>query len=110
MSHFLSRDRVAVGAAVMLPLAVAAILLPFRVDWSNTNVALVLVVAVVAVVAIGNPVAGALAAVSAFAWLGFFFTLPDYRFTNRSSADVTSAFLLLLVGLACSPLAHPARR
>jgi len=110
MSHFLSRDRVAVGAAVMLPLAVAAILLPFRVDWSNTNVALVLVVAVVAVAAIGNRVAGALAAVSAFAWFDFFFTLPYYRFTIRSSADVTTAVLLLLVGLVVSQLAVRARR
>ena len=110
MSHFLSRDRVAVGAAVMLPLAVAAILLPFRVDWPNTNVALVLVVAVVAVAAIGNRVAGALAAVSAFAWFDFFFTLPYYRFTIRSSADVTTAVLLLVVGLAVSQLAVRARR
>src|SRR5258706_1337956 len=110
MSHFLSRDRVAVGTAVMLPLAVAAILLPFRVDWSNTNVALVLVVAVVAVAAIGNRVAGALAAVSAFAWFDFFFTLPYYRFTIRSSADVTTAVLLLLVGLVVSQLAVRARR
>ena len=110
MSHFLSRDRVAVGAAVMLPLAVAAILLPFRADWSNTNVALVLVVAVVAIAAIGNRVAGALAAVSAFACFDFFFTLPYYRFTIRSSADVTTAVLLLLVGLAVSQLAVRARR
>ncbi len=110
MSHFLSRDRVAVGAAVMLPLAVAAILLPFRADWSNTNVALVLVVAVVAIAAIGNRVAGALAAVSAFAWFDFFFTLPYYRFTIRSSADVTTAVLLLLVGLVVSQLAVRARR
>jgi len=94
----------------MLPLAVAAILLPFRVDWSNTNVALVLVVAVVAVAAIGNRVAGALAAVSAFAWFDFFFTLPYYRFTIRSSADVTTAVLLLLVGLVVSQLAVRARR
>src|SRR5258708_24906337 len=110
MSHFLSRDRVAVGAAVMLPLAVAAIVLPFRVDWWNTNVALVLVVAVVGVAAIGNRVAGALAAVSAFAWFDFFFTLPYYRFTIRSSADVTTAVLLLLVGLVVSQLAVRARR
>jgi K+-sensing histidine kinase KdpD len=38
--------------------------------------ALVLVVAVVAVAAIGNRLAGALAAVSAAAWFDFFFTVP----------------------------------
>src|SRR5258708_12953220 len=110
MSRYLSRDRVAVGAAVVVPLVVASILLPFRADWSNTNVALVLVVAVVAVAAIGNRMAGALAAVSAFAWFDFFFTLPYYRFTIRSSADVTTAVLLLLVGLVVSQLAVRARR
>jgi hypothetical protein len=89
---------------------VAAVLLPFRASWSNTNVALVLVVAVVAVSAIGSRIAGALAAVSAFAWFDFFFTRPYEQFTIRSSADVTTAVLLLLVGLAASQLAARARR
>src|SRR5258708_720731 len=110
MSRYLSRDRVAVGAAVVVPLVVASILLPFRADWSNTNVALVLVVAVVAVAAIGNRMAGALAAVSAFAWVDLFFTLPYYRFTIPRSAHVPTPVLLLLGGPAGSPLAVRARR
>jgi Domain of unknown function (DUF4118) len=89
---------------------VAAVLLPFRATWSNTNVALLLVVAVVGVAAIGNRVAGGLAAVWAAVWFDFFFTLPYYRFTIRSSADVTTAVLLLLTGLAVSQLAARARR
>ena len=40
----------------------------------------------------------------------FFFTVPYYRFTIRSSADVTTAVLLLLTGLAVSQLAARARR
>jgi hypothetical protein len=43
-------------------------------------------------------------------WFDFFFTLPYYRFTIRSSADVTTAVLLLLTGLAVSQLAARARR
>jgi hypothetical protein len=43
-------------------------------------------------------------------WFDFFFTLPYDRFTIRSSADVTTAVLLLLVGLAVSQLAARARR
>ena len=69
-----------------------------------------LVVVVVGVAAIGNRVAGGLAAVSAAAWFDFFFTVPYDRFTIRSSADVTTAVLLLLVGLAVSQLAARARR
>jgi len=111
MTRYLTRDRIAILAAVAAPLAVAAVLLlPFRASWSNTNVALLLVVVVVGVAAIGNRVAGGLAAVSAAVWFDFFFTLPYYRFTIRSSADVTTAVLLLLTGLAVSQLAARARR
>jgi K+-sensing histidine kinase KdpD len=105
-----ARDGIAVTAGLAGPLAAAAVLLPFRASWSNTNVALLLVVVVVAVAAIGNRAAGALAAVSAAAWFDFFFTLPYYRFTIRSSADVTTAVLLLVTGLAASQLAVRARR
>ncbi|WTW99038.1 histidine kinase [Streptomycetaceae bacterium NBC_01309] len=42
-----SRTRVALVAAPLVPLAVGAVPIPFRTDVSNTNVALVLVVAVV---------------------------------------------------------------
>ena len=72
--------------------------------------ALLLVVVVVAVAAIGNRVAGALAAVSAAAWFDFFFTRPYQRFAISKSSDVTTAVLLLLVGLAVSQLAARARR
>jgi K+-sensing histidine kinase KdpD len=97
-------SRVAIAAALVAPLAVAAALLPLRAAWSNTNVALVLVVVVVAVAALGNRVAGALAALSATAWFGFFFTRPYERFTITRAADVTTAVLLFLVGLAVSQL------
>ena len=101
---------VLIVAALAVPLAVAAVLLPFRASWSNANVALLLVVVIVGVAAIGNRVAGGLAAVWAAVWFDFFFTLPYYRFTIRSSADVTTAVLLLLTGLAVSQLAARARR
>ncbi|HUK69496.1 MAG TPA: DUF4118 domain-containing protein [Streptosporangiaceae bacterium] len=110
MTRYLTRDRIAIAAALAAPLAAAAVLLPFRASWSNTNVALLLVVVVVGVAAIGNRVAGGLAAVWAAAWFDFFFTLPYERFTIRSSSDVTTAVLLLLVGLAVSQLAARGRR
>src|SRR5580692_7585285 len=106
MIGYLTRDRIAIVAALAAP----AVLLPFRASWSNTNVALLLVVVIVGVAAIGNRVAGAVAAVWAALWFDFFFTVPYYRFTIRSSADVTTAILLLLTGLAVSQLAARARR
>jgi K+-sensing histidine kinase KdpD len=110
MARYLNRDGAAIAAALAAPLVVVAVLLPFRASWSNTNVALLLVVAVVAVAALGNRVAGALAAVSAAAWFDFFFTRPFERVAIARPADVTTAVLLLLVGLAVSQLAARARR
>lgn len=52
MTRYLTRDRAAIAAAFIAPLAAAAVLLPFRSSWPNTNVALLLVVVVVAVAAI----------------------------------------------------------
>ena len=110
MNRYLTRDSAAIAAAILAPLAVAGILLPFRASWSNTNVALLLVVVVVAVAAIGNRVAGGLSAVASAVWFDFFFTVPYERFTIRSSADLTTFVLLLVVGLAVSQLAARARR
>jgi len=109
MTSYLTGDRAAIAAALIVPLAAAAILLPFRAAWSNTNTAL-LVAVVVAVAAIGNRIAGAIAAVGAAVWFDFFFTLPYYRFTIRNPADVTTFVLLLGVGAAVSRLAAYARR
>jgi hypothetical protein len=109
MSRYVTRDRVAIAAAVAVPLTGAAILLPWRSSWPNTNVALLLVVTVVAVAAGGNRVAGALAAVSAAVWFDFFFTVPYERFSIAHSSDVTTFALLFAVGVAVSQLAARAR-
>jgi len=108
--HLLRKDRPAIALGLLVPLAVALILLPFRADWSNTNVALLLVVVVVAIAAFGNRVAGALAAASAFLWFDFFFTRPYERLTISRTADITTALLLLLTGLAVSQLAANRRK
>ncbi len=110
MTRYLTRDQAAFAAALAAPLAAAAILLPWRSSWSNTNVALLLVVVIVAVSAIGNRVAGAVAAVGAAVWFDFFFTVPYERFTISRSADLTTFILLLVVGVAVSQLAARARR
>jgi K+-sensing histidine kinase KdpD len=111
MTRYLSRGQAAIAAALAAPLAAAAVLLPFRASWPNTNVALLVVVVVVAAVAaIGNRVAGVIAAVGAAVWFDFFFTLPYERFTIRNSADVTTFVLLLVVGVIVSQLAAYARR
>jgi Domain of unknown function (DUF4118) len=110
MRRYLSRDRVALVAAVVAPLAVCVVLVPFRTSFSNTNVAILLVVVITAVAANGHRVAGALAALSAAMWFEFFFTQPYEHFNITRSADIQTAVLLLAVGLAVSQLAARARR
>jgi Domain of unknown function (DUF4118) len=110
MTRYLTRDGAALTAAVLGPLTLAAILLPWRGSWSNTNVALLLVAAVVAIACLGNRFAGVLAAISAAVWFDFFYTVPYDRLTISHSADVTTFVLLLAVGVAVSQMAAWARR
>ncbi|MFE7313518.1 DUF4118 domain-containing protein [Streptomyces sp. NPDC057555] len=109
MLRYLTRSRTALAAALLLPPAVCAVLLPFRAWMSNTNAALLLVVVVVAVAILGHRLAGALAAVSAALWFDFFLTRPYERFAITKSADIVTAVLLLAVGIAVSQLAARTR-
>ncbi|MFI8520307.1 DUF4118 domain-containing protein [Streptomyces sp. NPDC085481] len=103
------RDAAALAAAVLAPFLVALALLPLRTGLTHTNLALLLVVVVVAVASLGNRFAGALAAVSAAGWFDFFHTEPYQSFHIRDRADLETAVLLLLVGLIVSQLAARAR-
>ncbi|MEV7597139.1 DUF4118 domain-containing protein [Kitasatospora sp. NPDC089797] len=110
MRRFAVRAPVPLLAAVTAPLALCAVLLPWREDIADSDVALLLVVVVVAVAALGRRSAGALAAAVAALWFDFFFTRPYERFTISKSGDLTTAVLLLCVGLAVSQLAAKARQ
>ncbi|MFB6962195.1 histidine kinase, partial [Streptomyces sp. NPDC056309] len=72
MPDYLVRGPVAIIAALVVPLAVCAVLLPFRAGLANTVAALVLVLVVVAAAALGHRLAGVLAALSAAVWFDFF--------------------------------------
>jgi hypothetical protein len=82
-------------ALVGIPLLAAA-LIPLRGHVENTNIALVLVVGVVAVALSAHRVAAAVAA--------FFFTVPFNSPTIASGEDALTAGLLLVVGLVVGEL------
>ncbi|MFG2112010.1 DUF4118 domain-containing protein [Streptomyces sp. NPDC048718] len=103
------RDAAALAAAVLAPFLVALALVPARTGLTETNLALLLVVVVVAVAALGNRWAGALAALSAAFWYDFFLAAPYYSLRIHGRADVETAILLLLVGLIVSQLAAHGR-
>ncbi|MEU9321400.1 DUF4118 domain-containing protein [Streptomyces sp. NPDC048295] len=109
MLRYLTRGQVAVGAAFALPPAVCAVLVPFRAGLSDTNTVLVLVVAVVAVAALGHRPAGVLTALSAVVWFDLLLSRPYGQFGVVKPAAVITAVLLLVVGIAVSGLAARGR-
>ena len=110
MSRFLTRDRAAVLVAIGAPLALAAILVPFRPSFPNTDAALAMLLVVVAVAANGYRLAGILAAVSAAVWFDFFLTRPYEQFTITRRTDIETTILLLIIGIAVTELAVWGRR
>jgi K+-sensing histidine kinase KdpD len=104
------RDRLALLAALLVPVGVCAALVPVRTSFLNTDAALVLVAVVVAVAANGHRLAGVLAALSAAVWFDFFLTEPYERFTITRHTDLQTTLLLLGVGVAITELAVWARR
>lgn len=104
-----ARGAVRLGAAAGGPLAGSALLAALRSQVPNTDAALVLVVVVVAVASGGRRAAGYLAAVSAAFWFDFFLTVPYYRVEMTRSADIRTAVLLLLLGIAVSEIGVAAR-
>ncbi len=100
----------ACGLAVVLPLVVAAALVPLRHRIDNANVALLLAAAVVIVAVLGHRLAVVLAACSAAAWFDFFHTKPFDSFTIANRDDAVTAGVLLVVGVIVGELAIRGRR
>ena len=107
---WLSRDRLAVVAALAAPLLLTVILVPFRTSFPNTDAALALLLVVVAVAANGYRLAGYLAALSAAVWFDFFLTRPYEEFSITRRADIETTVLLLVIGAAVTELAVWGRR
>jgi hypothetical protein len=93
----------------LLPIAVAGTMVAVRGEVDRANVALILVLVVVGVAAIGGRGPAALCAlVSAASW-EFFFTRPYYSLRINSADDIETTVILLLIGLAVGQVAVSAR-
>lgn len=104
------RDHLAIAGGLVGPLALAAILVPFRTSFANTDAALAMILLVVLVAAIGNRLAGYVAAISASVWFDFFLTRPYERFTINRATDIVTTVLLLVIGIAVTEIAVWGRR
>jgi K+-sensing histidine kinase KdpD len=99
------KEALALGAAVVLPLGVAIILVPFRSSFANTASALVLVAVIVAVAVTGNRATGLVATVSATLWFDLFLTRPYGRLAISHRPDIETAVSLFVVGVIVTELA-----
>ena len=93
----------AIGA--MTAIAVAGVLVPVRSTIDNTNVALVLVLIVVAAASFGGRAAGVTTSVVAALSFNFFHTQPYYSLRISDRFDIITTVLLVVVGLAVGEIA-----
>src|SRR3954447_18954876 len=101
------RSGLTIGIALGVPAAVGvgAFLGLFRSVFDTANAALVLMIVVVAVAAIGGRAAGVVASLAAVAALDFFHPKPYLSMTIDSRDDIETALLLLLVALIVGTIA-----
>ena len=97
-------------AALLLPVAVAALLSTVPDTVRSSTAAMVLVVVVVAASAYGDRLAGVISAASAAVGFDFFLVEPYHSLTISSSDDVELALALLTVGVAVTEIASWGRR
>src|SRR5438093_4744284 len=104
-------DRAFADAAFggLVPIVVAAALVPLRGHVAAVNVALLLTLVVVTMGALGGRAAGALGAVTAAMSFDFFFTRPYLSFVIHDADDVEMTALLLALGLLSGWLASQLR-
>ncbi len=95
---------------MLLPVAVALILVPSRGHIGAADDALVLVVVTVAVASFGHRAAAALAALVAAASFDFLLTRPYGSFRISRQSDLTTEVLFVAVGLLVGELAARGRR
>lgn len=95
------------GLVVGVPAAVgsAALLATVRSIFDSTNVAMVLMIVVVAVAALGGRAAGMVTAIAAMVSFDFFHTRPYLSFTISSRDDVETTVLLLIAAVFVGTLA-----
>ncbi len=104
------RGRVGLVAGVVLPLVVAAVLVPFRGTFAGTAAALAMVIAIVAVATSGNRLSGVVASVSATLWFDFFLTRPYDRFAISHRPDLETTIAIFVVGVLVTELATRSRQ
>jgi K+-sensing histidine kinase KdpD len=106
------QERTAIGLVVggIGPIVLAGALVGVRGEIDSANVALLLVLVVLAAGVVGGRVPGAVGAIVGALSFDFFHTKPYESLTIASRDDVETTILLLVVGLVAGQIAVRARR
>jgi K+-sensing histidine kinase KdpD len=105
-----SWQSVRVVAAVAAPVVVVVGLVPVRSHIDSANLALGLVVVVLAIAYLGGRVSGAVSALSAAVAFDFFLTRPFGSLRIYASRDLQTTVLLVVIGVIAGELVDRARR
>ncbi|HEY7045484.1 MAG TPA: DUF4118 domain-containing protein [Nocardioidaceae bacterium] len=100
--------RIALATAISIGLV--AVLIPLRTHTRSANLALVLVLAVLAAAVVGGRVIGVVTGVVIAVAFDFFLTQPYGSFSIERGDDVQTTILLAAVGLVGGELVERARR
>lgn len=99
------REAVAVTAAMLGPLVLALVLVPFRGSFTEAASALLFVAVIVIAAVTGNRFSGVVASLSSALCFDFFLTLPYQRLAISHRPDIETTVCILLVGLVVTELA-----
>ncbi len=105
-----NRSRLVIVAGAVAPLAVAALLVPFRGTFDSTAAALVMVIVIAAAAVSGNRISGVVASASAALWFDFFLTRPYDRFAISHRPDLETTLAIFVVGVLVTELAARSRQ
>ncbi len=109
-SHMVhARNKVALVAALLGPVVVGAVLVPFRDSYASTAAALTMVAVIAPLAVFGNRSAGVLASISGALWFDFFLTRPYDRFEISHRRDLETTIAIFVVGLIITELAGRSR-
>ncbi len=92
------RRRVLNVAALVAPLCLATVFVPFRATFTNVAAALSMVALIEALAILGTRVTGALATLSAAVWFDFFLTAPFEHLSINRRLDIEITLSIVVIG------------
>jgi hypothetical protein len=104
-----ARNKVALVAALIGPIVLGAILVPFRSSYASPAAALTMVAVIAPLAVLGTRAAGVVASISGALWFDFFLTRPYDQFDISHRQDVETTIAIFVVGLIITELAARSR-